>query len=627
MRQRTSESRLALLPARRLSASQMRTAAVALILVVASACGAAPSVTRTITPAPTTSAVATPPPRSPTTTSSASFSVTSTPLDRQSLIKTAAETARLLADPAQAEAGIWSLLANLAIGVYTPKGHQVLAGSETSQQDFWLYDFEVPILADMAGSMPQAFSRYHALLSGLGYPGSVADLAALYRAAYAEHPQSFEAQLFSAMGLDFSAAPDLTRLQSWLLLLDSFVPPNGSGRAVQSDVRLAAEPVPGSGPCDGIVNGFGIQPVFLSLLQDHPELQLEFNTAVDAYYAIHGPLLASALTSTLTADPTTVAEGRNGPGESSAVDLTLLSSFQRVPIVVDCGVLWDVNQPNFSPPAGVLVAWEPDFVLSVHRELSGSVDVSSTDSEGIAKFVYTAQQELGDGLGQEESATGRLVASYPARSTLSAHYKISDPRLLAFVPVDETADTNIAVTWHGDVPTLPPFDPWSLVIFAPGSGSNLPPTLVGYSCYGRSGIWHFLMFPGSGPYGVEKYFDLSFDTGDVARTHQHIDVTSAGDLPTRVVIDYNLELALRDASGSSTGASPGLESITVSGRKHYVAIDVQSGKTEEDVTVSPSEFRAGQAVALIPGNLDVALANRPDLQHPFRLQSRRDCGG
>ena len=68
------------------------------------------------------------------------------------------ETADALADPERAEIGVWSLLANLGIGVYTGDGEQIFAGSELSEHDFWLYDFELPLLAHLAQGDPRPFS-------------------------------------------------------------------------------------------------------------------------------------------------------------------------------------------------------------------------------------------------------------------------------------------------------------------------------------------------------------------------------------------------------------------------------------------------------------------------------------
>ena len=65
-----------------------------------------------------------------------------TPPDRADLELGVEETAIALAERARSEAGVWSLLSNLGIGVYTGDGTQVLAGSENDVDDFWIYDFE-----------------------------------------------------------------------------------------------------------------------------------------------------------------------------------------------------------------------------------------------------------------------------------------------------------------------------------------------------------------------------------------------------------------------------------------------------------------------------------------------------
>ena len=56
------------------------------------------------------------------------------------------DTAAALVDPSRVRLGVWSLLDHLGVGVYTGDGKQVLAGSERSEKDFWLYDFEIPVL-------------------------------------------------------------------------------------------------------------------------------------------------------------------------------------------------------------------------------------------------------------------------------------------------------------------------------------------------------------------------------------------------------------------------------------------------------------------------------------------------
>ena len=107
-------------------------------------------------------------------------------------------------------------------------GGQILGGSETSEDDFWLYDFEVPALARMATGTSQPFAITHARISEAGFDGSEEDLLSRYRESYAAAPDGFLVQLFDAAGIGFDTGPELTQFEEWLLLLDMIVPPNGS---------------------------------------------------------------------------------------------------------------------------------------------------------------------------------------------------------------------------------------------------------------------------------------------------------------------------------------------------------------------------------------------------------------
>ena len=139
----------------------------------------------------------------------------------------AQETARALSDPDLAVLGTWSLLSHLGIGVYTPDGEQILAGSEATSSDFWLYEFEVATLAKMARMSDRSLSSLREILGVLGFETNTEDLATFYRVMFATFPDHFLSQLFTEMGVEFTGDPELTRLQEWLLLV-TLLPPNGS---------------------------------------------------------------------------------------------------------------------------------------------------------------------------------------------------------------------------------------------------------------------------------------------------------------------------------------------------------------------------------------------------------------
>lgn len=138
-----------------------------------------------------------------------------------------ASTAQALADPVLAEEGVWSVLANLGIGVYAFSGEQILAGSGTGPDDFWLNEFQVPLLAEMAGQEPLPFSAYLEFIAQFGFEVTESELSADYQAVYEANRDEWLPQLLSAMGVDFTEPPPLTPFLLWLLFVDTVVPPNG----------------------------------------------------------------------------------------------------------------------------------------------------------------------------------------------------------------------------------------------------------------------------------------------------------------------------------------------------------------------------------------------------------------
>lgn len=139
---------------------------------------------------------------------------------------TALETASSLQDPKEVERGIWSLLVNLNLGVYAPDGRQILAGSETGTEDFWLYDFEVAALKKMSLVRDRNMQDVQKKLHAVGFDVETQELAAFYRVLFDSLPEHYLSQLFKEMDVSFEADADLTRLQEWMLLI-ALLPPNG----------------------------------------------------------------------------------------------------------------------------------------------------------------------------------------------------------------------------------------------------------------------------------------------------------------------------------------------------------------------------------------------------------------
>jgi hypothetical protein len=367
------------------------------------------------------------------------------------------DTVMALQNPERAEEGVWSLLAHLGIGVYTGDGIQIMPGSETSEASFWLYDFEIAFLEDMAGGPALPFNHYYLLLVQNGFDRSEEELLSAYRSVYARHPEAILVQLFQAMGMEFEQGLMLTPLQEWLLLLDTLVPPNGSlhmqsrpsafgflGALVPSLLRQ-------DGPC-GEIRGGGVIPFWGLMYREYGEVSIaSIISAIEYYYIIHGPLIASAAKPTLRASRDSGHEGHEGEGDifEYTVDVQVqYAPWQSIPVAgVSCGVFVDLQwQPLVGAMPNVPTAWEIPHALSSHGSVSRRDAL--TDQQGEALLIVQLQHEQAEGIGPYREETGYLQAHVSLREGFQ-HAGIYDERLLAFVsdhyPLEPIP---VTVSWH-----------------------------------------------------------------------------------------------------------------------------------------------------------------------------------
>ena len=364
------------------------------------------------------------------------------------------ETIAALKEPAQAELGVWSLLANLGIGVYTPDGRQIMPGSERGEGEFWLYDFEVPALAAMAGGDAAPFGQYAEMLVELGYPGTTEALLATYRRIYAQHADNPLVQILEGTGLKYSEDASLTPLQEWLLLLDTFVPPNGApGSAIGTGgvLRRAAGLPPDrrrQGIC-GEIRGGNLIPYWGTAWTESDLAAIM--AAHEAYLAIHGPMLAQAADISLEASRQTAHEGHEGKGDRLEYTLKASASYhplQAVPVGgISCGVLVDLNwRPIEGGLEGVFVEWEIPGAILGHAEQEEYDAV--TDAQGEAKVAFRLVEEQARGIGPYEEESGSVRAYVQLRNAFLMA-GIQNPRLLDFVPERRFAGKQpVTVSWH-----------------------------------------------------------------------------------------------------------------------------------------------------------------------------------
>lgn len=360
-------------------------------------------------------------------------------LDRDSHLLDPAETAQLLADPAQAVDGVWSVLANLGIGVYTGDADQVLAGSETGPDDFWLYDFEVPILAQMALAQPEPFSTYHLFLSQFEPELTVEALAAAYADAYASHSEAWQVRLLDALGVKFGVEAEITPFVQWLLFVDAFVPPNGSAQTRSGGnalhlAGLAAGPDRQDEICDQI-NAVATSPAWgaASTVDDLIGMVrsgAEFSGGAAVYFSpvnlAHALMMSALVDTTLTVSSNQVHQPHSdGPflQTPSSIEIEATAKFLLdVDKLARCGLLVGLGFeiPDAGPMKGMQIQWQFDSAFAERGDFrtddGDAYQNTFTDEQGSQLITYLADPEPADGDGNLHHENAWIRATFRIQS-------------------------------------------------------------------------------------------------------------------------------------------------------------------------------------------------------------------
>ena len=351
-----------------------------------------------------------------------------------------ARTAELLADAATTEEGVWSLLANLGLGVYTAKAGQVMPGSERSAQDVFLFNFEVKSLVMAAGQVGPTTTELHEAFRAAGMDIPEAALLEALRNAYLEENDGeFLPELFRAMGVQFIPGEELTGLQAFLLYLDVLVPPNGSAEpalaaatydgeqeSFQHAVLAASQTngVKSAAVCD-VVQGFsdpawGYARSYLETIAKKMGIPVPKLPNQDQLHAL---MMFYRSTVTLNAEPTTVHETcPEAKGVPDTSDITLTTDFYSRDIprwLADCVKLaFGFDIPADGPMPNTGVRWSLDDVLQRHGDFNqvdgNGRDVGNhrvlTDEDGQAYLRYSAREEAAKGQGWKNVQQGTVEA-------------------------------------------------------------------------------------------------------------------------------------------------------------------------------------------------------------------------
>jgi hypothetical protein len=173
--------------------------------------------------------------------------------------------------------------------------------------------------------------------------------------------------------------------------------------------------------------------------------------AVEVYYAIHGPMIATAVTEMLDSTISEVHEGHDGKGDrvefSTEVQVNYVPWIEVPVAAVSCGALVNIDwRPLIGGFMDVPVEWDIPNVLEAHGDLE-KMDLF-TDGDGKAQLSFVLQEEEAAGIGPYMEEMGQVFAFLDLRVGF-IRAGITDERLLSFIPSQkEIGPREVSVSWH-----------------------------------------------------------------------------------------------------------------------------------------------------------------------------------
>jgi hypothetical protein len=370
----------------------------------------------------------------------------------------AAELARTLAariadaqsDPAR-QAALLQVMRALNIGVYTADGVAVLRGAERGPHDFYLYDFELGMMAaSLSRQDAWSIADVTATLNEMGFRSDDKPLAAeqftsvlLVTAREANQTPadrlSLPLLLVRELGLRQPTAYDLLKepkpdalsfnaLQQFLITIDIELPivreatiaSGPSQLAAQSNGILQLKPVSQSSVCDSMVGtvvkeGWGAGKFALGLYGVLKNLKVPL--ALVIIDGFHGAMLAYSVKVQELPEPRATHYGHEAPGEEFRFRVSVAMLDQLEEIVIKCGWLLGVEFPKKGGIPGVRMLWF-NGGLDDHGTVICEANCKQTGPDGIATLVFQPKHELPFyGYGPQKTRVGSVsvLALYQSR--------------------------------------------------------------------------------------------------------------------------------------------------------------------------------------------------------------------
>jgi len=369
------------------------------------------------------------------------------------------------------------VMQTLRIGIYTADGMELGRGAERAPGDFYLYDFELDVLAaSLAQGETWSLAEITQLLEQMGIFAEGVDLSPSevhevlregMRSAhkYPSDPLSFIPLLVRELGLLQPSPYDLAAdvpveslrfdaLQRWLIVADILLPVIWDKGPV-ADVSAAGMHLTAASRCADIGSvaqeGWSAGKWLLGL---YSKAKLVTGPAVVGIDGLHGMLLAYSVEVRALEHRLKTHYGHETPGQEIHFRISVRMRDKLPDIVVECGWLLGVVFPHQGPIPGVTVVWtQAEGNLNQHGEFAcGSPCTTKTDAQGIASVVFKPKPETQPGVGmvvEEAGLVDSLVLYQSAhKNALGAIAQILIPKTYSIRWFVEYHQQD---TWQGHV--------------------------------------------------------------------------------------------------------------------------------------------------------------------------------
>jgi hypothetical protein len=353
----------------------------------------------------------------------------------------------------------------LHVGVYAPDGAKILGGAERGAADFYLYDFELRMMAEsLERGQTWGVADLALQLAGLGFvpEGRVLDPGIVYQAilkgvkAAQAAPDDFASLsplLLRQMGVsqapsfDLFAGPTMESMRidalSYFLLLAEMTVPAVAGDLPQAVVAsnliaesngvLKAADVTTLGACDPstLFNGdafkdaWGWTKIFAELILVVPDAVAGATAVIDA---LHGSILAFSVGVSELDQRLETHYGHDDPGDKLTFRVKVEMRDDVSPALIDCGWIAGATFPPKGPIQGVSVHWfwgalEKHGTVDCGKYCastgSNGLSIDATGPDGIASMTFVPKQEANPGEGWVVEETGIVsgIALYQSKFT------------------------------------------------------------------------------------------------------------------------------------------------------------------------------------------------------------------